>query len=76
MNRVLKNLIQLLQIINSRNFKILKRQKIRQGTKNNILYIDIQANKTLDSRIISALRHKKKIADYALQDPENLFMEN
>jgi hypothetical protein len=48
----------------------------RQGTKNNVLYIDIQANKTLDSRIISALRHKKKIADYALQDPENLFMEN
>lgn len=47
----------------------------RQGTKNNVLYIDIQANKTLDSKIINALRHKKKIADFALQDPENFFME-
>lgn len=47
----------------------------RQGTKNNVLYIDIQANKTLDSKIINALRQKKKIADFALQDPENLFME-
>ena len=48
----------------------------RQGTKNNILYIDIQANKTVDSRIINALRHKKKIADYALQDVENIFMDD
>lgn len=47
----------------------------RQGTKNNVLYIDIQANKTLDAKIINALRHKKKVADFALKDPETLFME-
>jgi SNF2 family DNA or RNA helicase len=48
----------------------------RQGTKNNVLYIDLQANKTLDRKIINALRSKKKIADMVLQDPDNLFMEN
>lgn len=47
----------------------------RQGTKNNVLYIDLQANKTLDRKIINALRSKKKVADMVLQDPDNLFME-
>ena len=48
----------------------------RTGTKNNVLYIDLQAEKTLDRKIIRALRSKKKIADMVLQDPDNLFMEN
>lgn len=48
----------------------------RQGTKNNVLYIDLEANKTMDRKIIKALRSKKKIADMVLQDPDNLFMEN
>jgi SNF2 family DNA or RNA helicase len=47
----------------------------RQGTKNNVLYIDLQANKTMDKKIINALRSKKKVADMVLQDPDNLFME-
>lgn len=48
----------------------------RQGTKNNVLYIDLEANKTMDKKIIKALRSKKKVADMVLQDPDNLFMEN
>ena len=48
----------------------------RQGTKNNVLYIDLEANKTMDKKIIRALRSKKKVADMVLQDPDNLFMEN
>lgn len=48
----------------------------RQGTKNNVLYIDLEANKTMDRKIIKALISKKKIADMVLQDPDNLFMDN
>ena len=48
----------------------------RIGTTQNVLYIDLEAQKTLDKKIIRTLRSKKKIADMVLQDPENLFMEN
>jgi len=48
----------------------------RQGTKNNVLYIDLEANKTMDKKIIKALRSKKKVADMVLQDPDSLFLEN
>jgi len=48
----------------------------REGTKNNVLYIDLEANKTMDKKIIRALRSKKKVADMVLQDSDNLFMEN
>lgn len=48
----------------------------RQGTRNNVLYIDLEGNKTMDKKIIKALRSKKKIADMVLQDPDSLFMEN
>ncbi len=47
----------------------------RIGTKNNITYIDIEARKTVDSKIIQALRDKKNIADVITKDPISLFME-
>ena len=47
----------------------------RIGTKNNITYIDIEARKTVDSKIIKALREKKNIADVITKDPISLFME-
>ncbi len=47
----------------------------RIGTKNNITYIDIEASKTIDSRIIKALRSKKSIADIVNNDPVSLFLE-
>lgn len=71
------------------DFDLEKRQQSedrshRYGTKEalekaglkNILYIDIAASKTIDSKIIRSLRNKKKLADMVLQDPDNLFMEN
>lgn len=48
----------------------------RIGTTQNVLYIDLEASKTIDKKIIRALRSKKKVADMALQDPYSLFMEN
>lgn len=48
----------------------------RIGTKENVLYIDLEASKTIDKKIIRALRSKKKVADMVLQDPDSLFMEN
>lgn len=75
-------------IFYSNDFDLEKRQQAedrnhRFGTKEvadelgvkNILYIDIQAQNSIDNRIITALRAKKKISDMILQDPENLFME-
>ena len=47
----------------------------RIGTKNNITYIDIEARKTVDSKIIQALREKKNIADVITKDPMSLFIQ-
>tara|TARA_R100000329_G_scaffold150886_1_gene145007 strand:+ start:14977 stop:16671 length:1695 start_codon:yes stop_codon:yes gene_type:complete len=47
----------------------------RIGTKNNITYIDIETRKSVDSKIIQALRDKKNIADVITKDPISLFME-
>lgn len=47
----------------------------RIGTKNNINYIDLEANKTIDKKIIKILRNKKRISDMILQDPISLFLE-
>lgn len=73
----------------SNDFDLEKRQQSedrnhRYGTKevlekeglSNITYIDLEAVGSIDGKIISALRAKKKLADMVLQDPENLFMEN
>lgn len=59
-----------------RNHRFGTKEVADKEGKENILYIDIEANKTLDKRIITALRNKKKMADMILQDPESLFMEN
>jgi hypothetical protein len=46
----------------------------RIGTKNNVTYIDIEARKTIDSKIIKALREKKSLADIITKDPMSLFL--
>ena len=56
----------------------------RMGTKevadklglDSILYIDLQARYSGDSKIISNLRRNKNIADTVLNDPASLFLEN
>jgi len=47
----------------------------RIGTTSNVTYIDLQALKTVDNRIITALRKKKSLADLITQDPKSIFME-
>ncbi len=47
----------------------------RIGTKNNVTYIDIETRKSVDTKIIKALRNKKNIADIVTKDPISLFME-
>lgn len=46
----------------------------RIGTKNNVTYIDIECRKTIDKKIITALRAKKNLADYINKDPISLFL--
>ena len=46
----------------------------RIGTKNNVTYIDIEAPKTIDSKIIKALRSKKNLADVITKDPISMFL--
>jgi SNF2 family DNA or RNA helicase len=46
----------------------------RIGTKNNVTYIDIEAPKTIDSKIIKALQSKKSLADVVTKDPISLFL--
>lgn len=46
----------------------------RIGTKNNVTYIDLEAPKTIDSKIIKALRSKKSLADVVTKDPISLFL--
>jgi SNF2 family DNA or RNA helicase len=48
----------------------------RIGTKSNVTYIDIEANKTIDKKIIKALRTKKNLADIITRDPKSIFMED
>ncbi len=48
----------------------------RIGTTNNVTYIDIEANKTVDGKIIKALRDKKNLADLVTKDPRSIFMED
>ena len=47
----------------------------RIGTKNNVTYIDIECQKSIDSKIIKALRDKKNIADIITKDPISIFLE-
>ena len=47
----------------------------RIGTTGAVMYIDIDAVGTVDSKIISSLREKKLISNAVLQDPEDFFME-
>ena len=47
----------------------------RIGTTNNVTYIDIEANKTIDKKIIKALRDKKSLADMVTKDPISIFMD-
>ena len=47
----------------------------RIGTTGTVTYIDLIAEKTVDTKIVNALRNKKRVADAILQDPENFFME-
>ncbi len=47
----------------------------RIGTINHIVYNDIEALKTIDHLIITALRKKKSLADQITQDPISIFME-
>ena len=48
----------------------------RIGTKNNVTYIDLEAPRTVDSKIIKALRDKKNLADVVTRDPVSLFLDN
>ena len=48
----------------------------RIGTTQNVTYIDIEANRTIDSKIIKALRNKKNLADVITKDPKSIFMED
>ena len=47
----------------------------RIGTTENVTYIDIEATKTVDGKIIKALRDKKNLADIVTRDPKSIFME-
>ena len=46
----------------------------RIGTKNNVTYIDFESPKTIDTKIINALRSKKSLADTITKDPASLFI--
>jgi len=46
----------------------------RIGTKNNVTYIDFESPKTIDTKIINALRDKKSIADMITKDPASMFI--
>lgn len=46
----------------------------RIGTKNNVTYIDLESPKTIDTKIIKALRSKKNLADVVTKDPISLFL--
>ena len=46
----------------------------RIGTKSNVTYIDIECRKTIDRKIITALRNKKNFADLINKDPISLFL--
>jgi hypothetical protein len=46
----------------------------RIGTKNNVTYIDFESPKTIDTKIINALRSKKSLADTITRDPASLFI--
>ena len=48
----------------------------RIGTTQNVTYIDIEALRTVDGKIIKALRNKKNLADVITRDPRSIFMEN
>jgi SNF2 family DNA or RNA helicase len=48
----------------------------RIGTTNNVTYIDIETKGTIDSKIISALRDKKNLADAITKDPRSVFLNN
>jgi SNF2 family DNA or RNA helicase len=47
----------------------------RIGTTGNVTYIDIECQKSIDTKIIKALRDKKNLADIITKDPRSLFME-
>ena len=38
-------------------------------------YIDIETKNTIDSKIITALRNKKNLADAITKDPKSIFLE-
>tara|TARA_R110000744_G_scaffold50909_4_gene109855 strand:- start:4649 stop:6337 length:1689 start_codon:yes stop_codon:yes gene_type:complete len=46
----------------------------RIGTTQNVTYIDIESPKTIDSKIIKALRDKKNLADVVTKDPMSFFL--
>jgi len=46
----------------------------RIGTTNNVTYIDLEAPKTIDTKIIKALREKKNLADVVTKDPMSMFL--
>lgn len=47
----------------------------RIGTTGTVVYTDLEAEKSIDRKIINSLRKKKSIADLVTQDPVSLFME-
>jgi hypothetical protein len=46
----------------------------RIGQQSSVLYVDLEARRTLDGKIIRALRQKKSIADLITQDPKSFFL--
>jgi SNF2 family DNA or RNA helicase len=47
----------------------------RIGQKaDSVLYIDIEARRTMEPKVISALRQKKNVADLVTMDPKNFFL--
>ena len=47
----------------------------RIGTTEKVLYTDIEAYRSVDGRIINALRKHKELADQINRDPVSLFLE-
>ena len=59
-----------------RNHRFGTKEALEAAGLENILYIDLEAVGSIDTKLIAALRAKKKMSDLVLQDPESMFMES
>lgn len=59
-----------------RNHRYGTKEALEAAGLENILYIDLEAVGSIDTKLIATLRAKKKMSDLVLQDPESMFMES